>query len=107
MSWSAYTCGLAADIGGRIDALEPNYPGIPEREAQIAAAKTAAHALIESGAVGTAPAFGVTLSGHANAGHAQVSGYAADTLAVNVAQATEEQVNQFDANQAAAVAAAQ
>lgn len=101
MSWSTYTVGLPADIETRIDALEPPGEGTTEREDQVKAAKAAAKAVIESGAVGKGEAFTVALSGHANPAHVPTSGYANDLVTVSVTQTNAAAVEQYDANQAA------
>ena len=72
-------------------ANEYSSPVTPEQEDQIAAARKAAEAILDSGAVGSKThTFSVTLGGHANPGHEPVSGWANDTVSVSVYQSAPE-----------------
>jgi hypothetical protein len=63
--------------------------GTEEAEAaeQVDAARTAAQAILDSGAIGDANRpVSIVLSGHANPGHVPRDGFANDTITVNVTQ---------------------
>lgn len=101
MSWSTYTVGTAAEIKDRVLLLDtPAAATFQPTKDQLDAAKAAAAALIDSGAVGAGNAFSVTLSGHATEGHAlqESSGFANDVVSVSVVQVAQASVDQYDAN---------
>lgn len=97
MSWSASVGKTpAAEFEAAIDAAEipaTNFSSIAgngkdEALEQLAAAKDAAKALFRSGVVGTEGEFAVSFGGHANPGHANVPGWGADSVYVNIYRVT-------------------
>lgn len=101
MSWSAYTAALPDQVKDRVAAL--TVPGVtedfPARDDQVTAAKAAAVALIDSGAVGTGEAFTISLSGHANTDHKPQAGYSNDFVSVSIGQTTAAAVATYDQQQ--------
>lgn len=102
MSWGINTVAAAADIDMAIDALVVPGDHITESDDQIAAAKVAAKQLVASGGAGSPAYWNVSLSGHANPGHAEVAGSSNEVISVSVNATDENTFNQYTAAQAAA-----
>lgn len=90
MSWGMSTeKTTAAEFASAVDALElgDGYSADfarDEAEAQLAAAKSAAKAILASGALGTEGEYLASLSGHAEPGHERREGYSGDFVNVIV-----------------------
>lgn len=89
MSWSASVLEAkpVPEIYDAIEDLEPQGQDTPEANEALEAAKTAAVALIDSGALGADCKFRVSFAGHANKDHKPTSKYVNDTVSVSVYQA--------------------
>lgn len=100
MSYSVYTVTDGAGIDAAIDALVISYDHLPEADAQLAAAKEAAKAIVKSGTVGDPASviFQVSISGHANPNHAPASGYANDAANVSVSQTNQAALEAYQAS---------
>lgn len=93
MSWSVSTtfpiepgeAGKESALDA-INALQPTGQDYAhgEKAEQCAAAKRAAFAILVEGGFENAEEIGVSLSGHANEGHASSGGMANDSITVNV-----------------------
>lgn len=90
MSWSASVPSTpAADFPAAIYAAVPGGtpPFLPEVIEQLDAAKAAAEAIFESGAVGDSThSYAVSMSGHANTGHGPAPGWANDQVSITISQ---------------------
>lgn len=89
MSWSVYQvipndAQSAAGVREVIQAMNVAYEVSPESLEQLAVAKEAAIAIVESGVVKGWPFVYVSLSGHANPEHKFQPGWSEDSVSVTV-----------------------
>lgn len=104
MSWSASTVGRSGDdITQKVYSLDITHEHGVEVDDALGIAQDIALDLIESGALGEGDdkIWSVSLSGHANPGNEPVSGWSNDSISINVWQADESYLEQYEKNLAA------
>lgn len=75
------------ELKSAIEHAEPEHEVTEEAEQQLAAAKEAAAAIIDSGAVGRGDDhLAVNLAGHSNRDHSPTEGFANESVTVTVSQ---------------------